>query len=324
MEAGSFDGRRALVTGGLGFIGSNLVLRLVREGARVTVVDCLLPGHGGCDQNIASARDNVAVHHVDIRDSAAVRELLPDQEFVFNLAAQTSHQGSIADPQLDFEINTLAQLSLLEACRDCKNPPKVVFTSTRQVYGRPLQDPVDETHRVAPLDLNGVHKLTAEGYHQVFSAVYGLPTCVLRLTNTYGPRMRIKDSHQSFLGGWIGLALKQQPATVFGDGAQFRDFTYVDDCIDALLAAAVSPAAIGSIYNLGGECRSLFEVAHLLSRIAGSPPPGFVPFPADLQRIDIGSYRADFARASRDLDWQPRTSFAEGLARTVAFFAGHT
>lgn len=316
----SFEGKRVLITGGLGFIGSNLAACLVASGADVTVVDCLLDRHGGNEQNVQDIRGRLKVYLGSMADPAALDVIREGVDYVFNLAAQTSHWGSMEAPGLDLQMNAQAQLALLETCRGLSKPPKIVFTSTRQVYGRTSATPVDESHPIAPADINAVHKFAAERYHLLYRAVHGVPTCVLRLTNTYGPRMRVRDAHQSVLGKWIGDVLCGRDVEVYGDGRQFRDFTYVDDCVDALLRAAATEASEGKVYNLGGEVMTLGDLAEALVRAAGVGRVKLVPFPATLRAIDIGSYRADYASATRDLGWQPRMPLAEGLRRSLHFF----
>lgn len=317
-----FAGRRVLVTGGLGFIGSNLVRALVRLGARVTVLDALIPEYGGNRRNLAGVAAKVRVKIGDVRDRARLPALVRGQEFLFNLAGQTSHMDSMSDPDTDLEINCRAQLSLLEACRRHNPGIRVVFASTRQIYGRPEYLPVDERHPLRPVDVNGINKLAGEEYHLLYSEVHGIRSTVLRLTNTIGPRMRVKDARQTFLGVWVKEALGGGTFEVWG-GRQLRDFTYVDDAVEALLLAAAKPAAVGQVYNLGGSGRiSLRELAELVVAAAGQGRFVVRPFPADRRKIDIGDYYADDRAIRRALGWKPRTGIAEAVAGTVEFFRG--
>ena len=247
----SFAERTVLITGGLGFVGSNLARRLVTLGARVTLVDSLIPQYGGNEHNVADLLGRVTVNVCDVRDRFALEHLLRGQDFLFNLAGQTSHLDSMSDPQTDLDINASAQLSILEACRRVNPAIRVVFASTRQLYGRPEYLPVDENHPIRPVDVNGINKFAGEGYHLLYSAVYGIRATVLRLTNTYGRGMRVKDARQTFLGIWIRQLLEGHTIKVFGDGTQLRDFNHVDDCVDALLLAAAADVAVGRVYNLG-------------------------------------------------------------------------
>jgi UDP-glucose 4-epimerase len=322
--APAFEGRRVLITGGLGFIGSNLARELVDAGADVVLVDSLVPEYGGRRGNVAGIEDRVHVNISDVRDEHSLRALVRGQDVIFNLAGQTSHLDSMADPYTDLEINCRAQLSILEACRHHNPDASLVFASTRQLYGRPEYLPVDERHPLSPVDVNGINKLAGEWYHLLYGQVYGLRVSVLRLTNTYGPRMRVKDARQTFLGYWFRLLLTGQALTIFGDGEQRRDFTYVDDAVRAFLLAVTREEAQGGVFNLGSdEVVSLRALADLLVRVAGEGTYELVPFPPDRKAIDIGDYYGDFARIREGLGWEPRVGLEEGLERTIAFYREH-
>ena len=287
----SFKNAKVLITGGLGFIGSNLAKRLVGLGADILLVDSLIPEYGGNFYNINGFQDKVKVNISDVRDPHSIRYLVQDKDFLFNLAGQTSHMDSMADPFTDMEINCHAQLSILEACRHYNPGIKIVFASTRQIYGKPDYLPVDEKHPLRPVDVNGINKMAGEWYHILYCLVYGIKATALRLTNTYGPRMRIKDARQTFLGIWIRLMLEEKTIQVFGDGQQLRDFTYVDDAVEALLMAAVSPDAVGSVFNLGGDERiTLKDLAELVVQCNGKGKYTLAPFPENRKAIDIGDY----------------------------------
>lgn len=323
MVTDAFQGAAVLVTGGLGFIGSNLVRRLVDLGATVTVVDSLVPEYGGNLYNVAGLEDRIRINISDVRDEHSLKYLVRDQEYLFNLAGQTSHMDSMGDPFTDLEINCRAQLSILEACRHHNPAIQLVFASTRQIYGAPEYLPVDERHLLRPVDVNGINKMAGEWYHILYNNVYGIRSCSLRLTNTYGPRMRIKDARQTFLGIWTLRVLQGKPFEVWG-GDQLRDFTYVDDAVDAMLLAAQSDAAKGRVFNLGGDCIvSLRETAELLVGAHGSGKYAVVEFPADRRSIDIGDFYADFTSIRETLGWTPQVPLAEGLCRTLAYFEGH-
>ena len=316
-----FQDKRVLITGGIGFIGSNLARRLVEVGALVTLADSLIPQYGGNMRNIADIRDRVVVNVCDVRDRFAFEYLVRGQDFLFNLAGQTSHLDSMTDPQTDLDINAAAQLSILEACRRVNPGIRLVFASTRQLYGRPDYLPVDEKHPIRPVDVNGINKLAGEGYHLLYSSVYGIRASVLRLTNTYGPGMRVKDARQTFLGIWIRQLLEGQPIKVFGDGKQLRDFNYVDDCVDALLRAATDDVAIGKVYNLGSsEVVSLGDLALLMTGLIPGGRFEIVPFPPERKAIDIGDYYSDFSLIHAELGWTPRVGLREGLVRTVDYY----
>jgi UDP-glucose 4-epimerase len=315
-----FQGKSVLVTGGLGFIGSTLAHRLVEQGAKVTLVDSLIPEYGGNPFNIADIADKVTVNVSDIRDVHALAYLVAGQDVIFNLAGQTSHLDSMHEPLADLEINCRAQLTLLETCRKRNPGVKLVFASTRQLYGKPDYLPVDERHLLRPADVNGVNKMAGEWYHILYNNVYGLKATALRLTNTYGPRMRIKDARQTFLGVWLRLVVEGKPFEVWG-GEQLRDFTYVDDAVDALLRAATTPAVDGLALNIGGfPPVSLKTLGEALIRAAGGGEMVVKAFPAERKRIDIGDYYADDSRFRALTGWSARVDLAEGLAASLAYY----
>ncbi|MFP4440373.1 MAG: NAD-dependent epimerase/dehydratase family protein [Chloroflexaceae bacterium] len=317
----AFAGARVLITGGLGFIGSNLAHRLVDLGAHVTLVDSLIPAYGGNLRNIYGIEDRVRVNIADVRDEYSMNYLVQGQDYLFNLAGQTSHLDSMRDPYTDLEINCRSQLSILEACRKHNNQIKIVYAGTRQIYGKPDYLPVDERHLLHPTDVNGINKMAGEWYHIVYNNVYGIRGCVLRLTNTYGPRMRVKDARQTFLGIWIKKLIDEEPIQVFGDGMQIRDFTYVDDCIEAFLRAAATDGADGQIFNLGSdETINLRNLAALMVEISGGGSYELVPFPADRKTIDIGDYYGDYRMIQGRLGWRPAVQLRAGLERTLAFY----
>ncbi|MEY2879770.1 MAG: hypothetical protein RLZZ15_2150 [Verrucomicrobiota bacterium] len=316
----AFSGKRVLITGGLGFIGSNLARTLVPLGARVTILDALIPEYGGNPRNLAGLASRVRIHRADVRDWPRLPGLVRGQDFLFNLAGQTSHMDSMTDPQTDLDINGRAQLAILEACRIHNPAIRIVFASTRQIYGKPDYLPVDERHPLRPVDVNGINKLAGEEFHLLYSRVHGVRATALRLTNTIGPRMRIKDARQTFVGVWIRRLLEGAPIEVWG-GAQLRDFTYVDDAVEAFLLAATREAAVGKVFNLGGPPPvTLEKLAALLVAIHGGGAFAVREFPADRKKIDIGDYYADDRLAARVLGWKPRTPLRAALERTVEFF----
>lgn len=319
--ADAFRGKRVLITGGLGFIGSCLAHELVAYDARVVLVDSLIPQYGGNRANIAGIEDAVTVNISDVRDEHSFRELLRGQDFLFNLAGQTSHLDSMENPFDDLEINCRSQLSILETCRHVNPEVRVVFASTRQIYGRPEYLPVDERHPLAPVDVNGINKTAGEWYHLLYGQVYGLGVSVLRLTNTYGPRMRVVDARQTFLGYWFRQILDGETIRVFGDGQQLRDFTYADDAVRAFLLAASRPEALGQVFNLGSdEVVGLLDLARLVVQANGGGAYELVPFPPERKAIDIGDYYGDYSRARAALGWEPRVGLAEGIARSLDYY----
>lgn len=309
-----------LITGGLGFIGSTLAIRLSSLGAQVTVIDSLTPEYGGNLSNLHGFDGQIRINISDVRDVHSLRYLVQGQDYLFNLAGQTSHLDSMHDPFTDLEINCRAQLSILETCRSHNPNIRLVFASTRQIYGRPDYLPVDELHPLRPVDVNGINKLAGEFYHLLYQQVYDIATCVLRLTNTFGPRMRVKDARQTFVGIWIRRILEGEPFEVWG-GEQLRDFTYVDDCVDALLLAATHPAAVGKCFNLGGtEPVSLLSLAEALVASNGGGTFVTKEFPAERKRIDIGHYYSDDHRIRDELGWTPAVSLSDALQRTLHYY----
>jgi UDP-glucose 4-epimerase len=316
----TYAGRRVLITGGLGFIGSNLARVLVDLGARVTIVDSLIPEYGGNRRNLAGIAHRVRVHVADVRDWPRLPQLMRGQDFLFNLAGQTSHMDSMTDPQTDLDINCRAQLAILEACRIHNPAIRIVFASTRQIYGRPDYLPVDEKHPLRPVDVNGINKIAGESFHLLYSRVHGLRATALRLTNTIGPRMRVKDARQTFVGVWIRDLVQQRPFEVWG-GDQRRDFTFVGDAVEAFLLAAGRPEAVGEAFNLGGPPPvTLGALAELLVQLNRGGEFRVREFPAERKKIDIGDFYADDRRIRRMLGWEPRTDLRTMLRRTLAFY----
>jgi UDP-glucose 4-epimerase len=319
-----YRGRRVLITGGMGFIGSNLARRLVDLGADVLIVDSLIPDYGGNLFNIAGLEDRLTLNVADVRQSSTMNYLVQSRDVIFNLAGQVSHIDSMRDPQTDLDINCRSQLTLLEACRAHNPGTKVVYAGTRQVYGRPDRLPVDETHLVRPMDINGINKAAGEYYHLVYNNVFGVRACSLRLTNVYGPRQLIRHSRQGFIGWFIRVAIEGGEIQVFGDGSQIRDFVYVDDVADAFLRAGASDACNGGVFNVGGrEPVSHRDLAAMLIEEAGSGSVRFVAWPEEKRRIDIGSFYSDSTKFMTTTGWAPAVTLADGLRRTIAFYREH-
>jgi len=317
-----FDKKNIIITGGLGFIGANLARRLVKLGANITLVDSLIPEYGGNLYNIAGIEDKVRINISDVRDQHSMKYLVQGQDYLFNLAGQTSHLDSMQDPYTDLEINCRSQLSILETCREYNPIIKIIFASTRQIYGKPNYLPVDEKHLLSPVDVNGINKMAGEWYHILYNNVYGVKACSLRLTNTYGPRMRVKDARQTFLGIWIRNLLEEKPLLVYGEGTQLRDFNYVDDVIDAMLVCAYSDKSWGEIFNLGGpEQVNLLDLAGMLIDANGGKGDfKLIPFPDDRKAIDIGDYYSDYGLIKEKLFWEPNVPLAEGLRMTIDYY----
>jgi len=318
-----YGGRRVLVTGGLGFIGSNLCRTLADLGAEVTAVDSLLPDYGGNLFNLAGYEDRVRINIADVRGNG-MEYLVQGQEVLFNLAGQVSHIDSMTDPLTDLEINCTSQLKLLEAVRKGNPGLKIVYAGTRQIYGRPLYLPVDEKHLLQPVDVNGINKISGEFYHLVYHQVHGIRASSLRLTNTYGPRQLIRHNRQGFIGWFVRKAVLGEEIPVFGDGSQRRDFNHVLDVVDAFLRAGASDASDGQVLNLGDEHPvSLLDLAKLLVEVGGGGSYTLVPFPPERKRIDIGDFFADVSKARALLGWAPSIPLRRGLEETVAYYREH-
>jgi UDP-glucose 4-epimerase len=316
-----YTGKRVLITGGLGFIGSNLAIRLVAEGAEVAIVDSSVAGCGANLHNLAPVRDRVRLIPAGICEAESFREDLAGAEIIFNLAGEISHTHSMQFPERDLQINAVAQLQFLLACRQHAPGRRIVYASTRQLYGTPLYLPVDESHPVNPIDFNGVHKFAASNYHLLMSRSGEIDGITLRLTNVYGPRMALNIPCQGFLSNFMRRLLLGQTVEIYGDGNQLRDPIYVDDAVDAFLRAGAIEHPPSRIYNVGGpEALSLSEVARAAVAAAGAPDPVYRPFPEHQKKIDIGSYYTDTTRIRTDMGWVPSVRFDDGIRRTIEYY----
>jgi UDP-glucose 4-epimerase len=319
-----YAGKRVLITGGLGFVGSNLARRLIDLDAYVTLVDSMIPDYGGNLFNLAGYEDRARVNIADVRDPYSMRALVRDQHVLFNLAGQVSHLDSMQDPFTDLEINARSPLSILEACRHENPQVKVVYAGTRQQYGKPQYLPLDEQHVQHPTDVNGVNKAAGEWYHMVYYTAYGMRTASLRMTNTYGPRQLLRHNRQGFIGWFVRLALEGKTIQLYGDGSQLRDLNYVDDVVDAFLRVGAASTADGKVYNLGGsEPISLLKLAQMIIEVAGQGRIECIPWPEDRKRIDIGDVYSSYAHIHTELGWSPTTPLMEGLEKMIAYYRRH-
>jgi len=320
----SYRDSNVMVTGGLGFIGSTLAIRLAEMGARVTVVDSLIDDYGGNLFNLHGYEDKIRINIADVRTGSTMNYLVRGQHYIFNLAGQVSHLDSMEDPYTDLEINCRSQLSILEACRKFNPAVKIVFAATRQQYGKPQYLPVDERHLMIPTDVNGINKIAGEMYHLLYNNVYGLRACSLRLTNTYGPRMLLKHNRQGFVGVFIRQAMNGEEIKIFGDGKQRRDFNYVDDVVEAFLLAGADDRANGEAFNLGGaEIFNHLDFVKTLIAIAGGGSYTMAPFPENKKKIDIGDYYGNYQKFRALAGWEPKITLAAGLEKTIAYFRQH-
>jgi UDP-glucose 4-epimerase len=317
----SLVGKSVLVTGGLGFIGSNLAIRLVRDGARVAVCDAMIEGLGGNFENVREVQTSLEIHVSDVRDEAEMERLVEGRDVVFHLAAQVSHVLSLANPYPDIDINIKGTATVLEACRKRNPQALVVRSGTRGQYGPAVRMPVSEDAPADPRGIYEISQLSAEMICRTYTRIHGLRTVPLRLTNVYGPRGQMKHSHFGVVNWFVRLALEGRPIPIFGTGRILRDFLYVDDCVDALVAAACEPATVGEIVNVGNDRSSTFlEVAEILREIVPGTEIVFTEFSPERKAQEPGDFVSDISKIRRLTGWFPRVELSDGLARTVDFY----
>lgn len=312
--------KNILITGGLGFIGSNLAIKLVGFGSQVTILDALLPDYGGNKFNIYPIKDKIKLKLTDMRDEKLVEKLVADQDFIFNLAGTLSHIDSMTDPFTDLDINCRAQLSLLEACKSVNREAKIIFAGTRNQYGKAIYLPVDEKHIQEPTDINGINSIAAEKYHLLYGRIYNMPTVSVRMTNTFGPRHQMKHPRQGVLNWFLRLLIDDQEVSLFGDGSQIRDINYVDDVVEALLEVAKSKKSNGQIYNIGGEAMTLKQFIEAAIKILGRGKYKIVEFPKDRKEIEIGNYVADIKKIKEEIGWEPKYKVEKGIEETFNYY----
>ena len=314
-----FNEKTILITGGAGFLGSHIANYLVDCGAHVIIVDSLIPEYGGNQFNLRKIKGRAQVNYSDVRDSHGLRYLIQGVDYLFNLAGQSSHLDSMRNPFTDLEINCYSQLSILEICREVNPDIKIIFASTRQIYGRPEYLPVDENHPVVPVDVNGINKSSGEMYHLLYNKIYNIRTCCLRMTNTIGPHMRVKDARQTFVGIWVKNLIEGKPIEVWG-GEQIRDFTYVTDCVEAFLLAASHKGCDGHFFNIGGPKISLRELAELMIKVNGGGKFVVKDFPEESKAIDIGDYYSNDEKFRVTTGWNPKYDLEGAISETMAFY----
>ena len=318
-----YKGKKILITGGLGFIGSNLAIRMVDLGAKITLLDALIPGLGGNKFNITPIKQKVKTVIGDLRDEKLINGIVGNQEIIFNLAGTLSHIDSMNNPLNDLDINCRAQLCLLEACKNYNREVKIIFAGTRNQYGKALYLPVDEKHIQEPTDINGINAIAAEKYHLLYGRIHNIKTVSLRMSNTYGPRHQMKHPKQGVLNWFIRKLLDKQTVELYGDGSQIRDVNYIDDVVDALILCAQSRKNAGEVYNLGGGPQTLKDFIDKAIRILGHGRFKIVPFPKDRKPIEIGNYVADVKKINDELGWSPKVSIEDGIGQTINYYKKH-
>ena len=320
-EGEVFKAKRVLVTGGLGFIGSNLTIRLVELGARVTIVDNMMPRLGGNLSNVKQIADHIHINFSDVRDSHSMDYLVKDQEFIFHLAGQVNHVDSIRNPIQDLDINCRGTLVLLESCRQYNRDVKIIFAGTRGEYGSSVKLPVAEDHPTNPKGIYAVTNLTAEKMILVYDNVHKIPGACLRITNTYGPRHQMAHDEYGVLNWFIRKAIDGEIVPVFGDGRILRDFLYVDDLVDCFLQVAACDRAYGEVFNVGsGIPISFIELAKKIVQIAGKGKVAFTEFTQERKEVEPGDYYTDISKIKQIVGWEPKTDLEQGLRRTIEFY----
>lgn len=312
--------KKVLITGGLGFIGSNLAIALTALGAKVTIIDSLVLEYGGNLFNIELIKDKIQINISDVRDRYSINYLVKNQDILFNLAGTLSHVDSMVDPFTDLEINCTSQLSILEACRNNNPEVKIVYTGTRNQYGKASYLPVNENHPLVPTDINGINCNTGEGYHILYNKVYGMKTSSVRLTNTYGPRHQMRHSRQGVLNWFIKQLIDGEVVKLYGTGEQIRDVNFVDDVVNALLMIGSSDEVWGEVYNIGGSAISLKHFIEEAIKVYGKGKYEIVPLPTDREKIEIGDYVADYTKIHKLLGWSPIVGLSDGLEKTFKYY----
>lgn len=318
-----YKNKKTIITGGLGFLGSSLARKLVGLGAKVTIIDSLIPGCGGNLHNIAGIEKKVKVNISDVRDKYSMNYLVRNQEIMFNLAGTLSHVDSMTDPFSDLEINCVSQLSILEACRHNNPQIKIIWAGTRNQYGRAQYSPVDENHPQIPTDVNGINNIAGEQYHLLYYHVYGIKTVSLRLTNCYGPRHQMRHSRQGVLNWFIRQIIDGEEIKLMGSGNQIRDVNYVDDVSDAFLIIGLSDNVWGEAYNLGGNPITLEDFVKRAINVYGKGSYSYIPFTNDRKKIEIGNYIANWRKIKKQVGWKPKVTLEKGLEETFNYYRIH-
>lgn len=317
----AFKNKKILVTGGLGFVGSNLAIKLVELGAKVEIIDAMIPRQGANYFNIDSVKKEVKVYEDDIRDPKAVKRLIKGKDYIFHLAGQVSHVDSIRDPLKDLSINVEGTLVILEECRKNNPETKFIFTGTRGQYGPSVRLPVDEEHPMNPMGVYAISNLCAEQMVKAYDKIHKLKTISFRITNTYGPRHQMMHDEYGVLNWFIRKAIDNEAIPVFGDGKTLRDFLYIEDLINALIESALCDKACGEVFNIGsGKPTNFIELANIISQTAKSIEPKFTDFTIERKQIEPGDYYADISKIKKTTGWEPKVSLAEGIKLTIDYY----
>ncbi len=315
-----FKAKKALIAGGLGFVGSNLAHKLADLGAEVLIVDSLISGYGGNLFNVDGIKDQVKINFCNICDSHNLAQLLSGQDYIFNLMGTHNKYDGVDNPFYDLELNCRAHLSVLETASKVNPDAKIVFCSNRNQYGKPIQLPVSEEHPQKPIEINGIHQLTIENYYNFYHRVHGLKTTGLRLTSTYGPRHFMRHHKLGVVNWFIKLILDNREVYIFGDGKQIRDINHVDDVTEAMLLVAAHKEAAGKVYNLGGAPVSMENLIKKLIELTGNGGYKIMPYPEQFKILELGDYKADYSKINKELGWSPQISLDEGLRNTIRFY----
>ncbi|MEM3071180.1 MAG: GDP-mannose 4,6-dehydratase [Candidatus Anstonellales archaeon] len=314
-----YRGKRILITGGLGFIGSNLSIRLCQFGSKVHILNKKPTNPSQAAFNIEPVKNQVIVTYSDTNDFQTLDECVQEKDIIFHLAGRGSHVDSILDPIGDASANALSALYLLKSIIKKEKKPKIIYSGTRGQYGNAKTLPVNEDHPKQPVDINGINKQAAEDYLLLYSRIGAIRACSLRMGNIYGPRMQMQNPNQGFISWFIRLAIDNKCLNVFGSGSQRRDFTYIDDLIDALLLCGMSDSTDSEAYNVGGDVYSVLEVAKLIVEVAGSGSVSITPYAEGHKKVEVGDFVPDVSKINK-LGWKPKTPFKEGLKMTIDYY----
>jgi len=317
----NYKNQEVLITGGLGFVGSNLAIALVKQGAKVTVIDNMLLRQGGNMFNILPVKNKIKIHFKDIRNRSVMNKLVRDKDFIFHLAGQVNHVASIKNPLQDLSINAEGTLVALEACRKFNKDARFIFTGTRGQYGSSVRLPVDEDHPMNPKGVYAITNLCAEKFVMVYDEIHKIRSIALRITNTYGPRHQMAHDEYGVLNWFIRKAIDNESIPVFGDGAILRDFLYIDDLVDALMLSGLCERAYGNVFNIGsGNPTDFIKLAKLIIKITGSGCFKFTEFSKERKEIEPGDYYADISKIKKMVGWKPKTDLSAGILKTVNFY----